>query len=352
MSAQSSVTLYGRIDAGYSNVENQSSVGGLNSTKSGIGSDGLNTSLWGIKGSEDLGGGMKASFQLESSLNSTDGSGMTGFNRVSTLGLSGNFGEFKVGRDYTPIYSVITATDIFSRTGATTVNLIPTGTRTSNMVSYSTPTFAGFTVKGMVGDNKSSDTATGSSTLNPAAAAETSNKTTGLSAVYDNGPFMVSLAWGESKGASSDPTIANNFSYTTTASGQQDGTAIAASYDFGVVKLFANYIESEIRPDAGNNRIEAKETNLGVTVPIGAFTLLAAYGHNDTKSNYNSNSYAAPTINGNGNDYVLGATYDLSKRTALYLKTGSYNKVTGTILGYNNADYKSTATALGIRHTF
>ncbi len=261
------------------------------------------------------------------------------FDRVSTLGLSGKFGEVKIGRDYTPLYSVITLGDIFARTGATTVNLIPAGTRTSNMVSYTTPNFAGFTVKGMAGDNKSVT----------AGGPEVTDKTMGLNAKYENGPLMVAVGWGESEGKSSDASTVMNSSVNTAAGGKQDGTAITASYDFGVVQLFANYTQAEITTATPNQRLKAKETNLGVTVPLGAFTLLAAYGHNDVDVNYGAGG--ANNINGNGNDFVLGATYDLSKRTALYLKTGTYNKITGNV-GLVNADYKNTATAFGVRHYF
>jgi predicted porin len=330
------VTLYGRIDAGYANVESKSSVNSLNSSSKGIRGNGLNSSLWGIKGTEDLGGGLKASFQLESSLNSTEGSGMSGFDRVSTLGLAGNFGEVKIGRDYTPLYSIISAGDIFARTGATTVNLIPAGTRTSNMVSYSTPTFAGVTVKAMAGDNKSST----------AGASETTNRTVGLNGTYVNGPLMVGFGWGESKGASSDASTVMNASVETAAGGKQDGSALTASYDFGVAKLFGTYTQAEITTATANVRLKAKETNIGVTVPLGAITLLAAYGYNDIEVNY-----GADNISGDGNDYVLGATYNLSKRTALYVKTGTYNKIKGTAL-IVNANYKTTATAFGVRHTF
>ena len=327
--------MYGRLDAGYSDVETKSSISDLNNSSSGISSGNLNSSLWGLKGSEDLGGGLKANFQLESSVDLTTGASTKGFDRVSTLGLSGNFGEVKIGRDYTPIYSVIGAGDVFGRTGATTFGLIPTGTRTSKMISYATPSFAGFTVKAMAGDNKAI----------VEGAAETSNRTMGLSGTYANGPLMVAIGWGESEGASSDASTVMGASVDTAAGGKQDGTAITATYDFGVAKLFANYTQAEITTATPGNRLKAKETNLGVAVPLGAFTLLAAYGHNELETNYGDN------IDGDGNDYVLGVTYGLSKRTTLYAKAGTYNKISGTASNVN-ADYKSTATAFGVRHTF
>ena len=361
-SAQSSVTFYGVLDAGYSKTENQSSLGnlGLNSSSSGIGSNGLSTSRWGIRGVEDLGGGLKANFQLESELNVGTGvAGSTGnngasvnsvsplFNRVATVGLAGNFGEVKLGRDYTPIYSTILASDPFGRVGATTVNLIPAGTRASNMISYSTPTFAGFTVKAMAGENKAEVDAIGATP-----ASNRSNRSAGLNATYASGPLMVAVGWGQLKGASAvDGTIVNGQTAIGSAQGdKQDGSAIVATYDFGVAKLFANYIQSEITTATLGARLKAKETNIGVSIPLGAFTVLGSFGHNDLDANYSS-IYGSGAINAKGNDYVLGATYDLSKRTTLYAKTGTYNKVNGTV-GTINGDFKTTATAVGVRHSF
>jgi len=344
-SAQSSVTLYGSIDAGYANVESQSSIGELNNSASGIGGNNMTTSRWGIKGTEELGGGLSAFFNLESQIN--PGSGATGsdlFDRKSIVGLAGNFGTVKLGRDYTTLYEVYSAGDIFATTGATTANLNPTGTRTDNMVSYETPVFGGFSAKFMVGENKAIEDG----------APETKNKNSGLSAKYANGPLMVTAGWGENTGVTSDTGSASgltpiNTDVTDGASlgvSKTEGSAITATYDFTVAKLFTNYTQGEFTALAGGQALKAKETNIGVTVPMGAFTLMAAYGYNDI-----SGSTVGGAVDADGHDYVLGAVYALSKRTSMYVKTGTYNKVNGTIGGVN-ADFKTTATAVGLRHSF
>lgn len=339
--AQSSVTIYGRLDAGYSATTTTGYAAGTGAAtevkNNGINTDGLATSLWGMKGVEDLGGGMKANFQLEQgvavdsgAIASTTGANLSataekqGFNRVSTLGLSGNFGEVKIGRDYTPLFATIGASDIFATTGATTVNLFPDGVRASDMVSYSTPAamMGGFGAKVMFGRNDQSTTA-----------ATATSRNTGLSLSYAAGPLMVGLAWGEITGNAAG------------VSSEQKGAALVGTYNFGAAKLFAGHTRAKAQTNtAVNTYTEANETNLGVTVPMGAATFMAGIGRN------NVDSTTAGVTNGtSGNDYVLGVTYDLSKRTALYIKHGVYGKLDNTAA---LAGGKAQTTALGVKHTF
>lgn len=345
--AQSSVTIYGRLDAGYSATTTTTTTAAGVSTEdknNGINTDGLATSLWGMKGVEDLGGGLKASFQLEQGvamdsglISSTTGANIAptakgapiaaeaqGFNRVSTLGLSGNFGEVKIGRDYTPLFSTIGASDVFGTTGATTVTNFPDGVRASDMVSYSTPNMSGFSAKVMLGRNDNSGAAT-----------KTSGNT-GLSLSYAAGPLMVGLAWGE---------IIGNGTVTAGVESKQSGAALVGTYNFGVAKLFAGHTRAKVQTNtAVDTYNESNETNLGVTVPMGAATFMAGIGRN------NQDVRTLGVTDGqSGNDYVLGVTYDLSKRTALYLKTGVYNKLDNTAALAGN---KAQTTALGVKHTF
>lgn len=338
--AQSSVTIYGRLDAGYSATTSTSYAAGTGTgteTKNnGINTDGLATSLWGMKGVEDLGGGLKANFQLEQGVAmdsglvaSTTGANIAaaaekqGFNRVSTLGLSGNFGEVKIGRDYTPLFSTIGAADVFGTTGATTVNLYPDGVRASDMVSYSTPAMGGFGAKVMLGRNDLS-----------AGATTTTSANTGLSLSYAAGPLYVGFAWGEIKGSAAG------------VDSKQNGMALSGTYNFGAAKLFANHTRAKVEPITSvNANVETNETNLGVAVPFGAATFMAGIGRNNVDANVLGTSESA-----SGNDYALGLTYDLSKRTALYIKHGVYNKVDNSATLITGS--KQQTTALGVKHTF
>lgn len=336
--AQSTVTLYGRLDLGYAQNTTTATAAGVSAEtrNNGINNDGLSTSLWGLKGSEDLGGGLKANFQLEQgialdsgAMGTTTGANLAaasvGFNRISTLGLSGNFGEVKLGRDYTPLFSTIGSADIFGTTGATTVNLFPDGVRASDMISYATPNMSGFSAKVMLGRNDTGTTA---------AAAKSGN--TGLSVSYAAGPLMVGAAVGKI-----DTTVG-------VVEGKNDGAAVVASYNLGAAKLFGGYTRAKVQANnAVDSYVNATETNLGVAVPMGAATFLLAYGRNTGRTV----ATGVETANVSGNDVVLGVTYDLSKRTSLYAKTGTYNKADGSAAGVNVAT-KTNTTALGVRHTF
>src|SRR5665647_2881221 len=158
-SAQSSVTLFGVVDAAVSYGS------GDVSNKTQLTNSGYNSSRLGFRGVEDLGGGMSASFWLEAGLANDDGqgaatnsnnqasgagAGVNGrqgltFNRRSTVSLAGGWGELRLGRDYTPQFWNLTVFDPFGTNGAgttQTLNSIITGVtavRASNSVGYFLP---------------------------------------------------------------------------------------------------------------------------------------------------------------------------------------------------------------------
>lgn len=321
--AQSTVTLYGRMDIGYSATTTTADFAGVSAEvrDNGINNAGMVTNKWGMKGSEDLGGGMKANFQLEQSM-AVDTGAATGFTRISTLGLSGNFGTVKLGRDYTPLFNIVGASDVFMTTGASTVTLYGDGVRASDSISYTTPNMGGFNASIMLGRN---DTGT---TLTTA-----TSGMTGLNATYAAGPLMVGLGYGKLESSAG------------AVNAQTDSTGLVATYNFGVAKLFAGYTRAKTQANtAVNTYTEATETNLGVSVPMGAATLMAGYGRN-TQDFTVLGASAGQT----GNDLVVGVNYDLSKRTALYVKTGTYNKLdsTNVLVGV-----KQNTTAFGLLHNF
>ena len=328
--AQSTVTLYGRLDAGYNATTTTNTVGATTTeTKSnGVQNAGLATNKWGMKGSEDLGGGLKANFVLEQSMDVVTGAA-SGFTRDSTVGVSGNFGEVRFGRSYTPMFNTIGASDVFATTGATTVNLYPDAVRASSSVFYTSPNFSGFSAAVMLGRNDTGVT-TGATSV------DQNSDNTGLSATYAAGPLMVSVAMGEIKGTAG------------TTSAKSNGSAVSATYDIGVAKLYGGYTTAKAQSNtAVASYDELTELNLGVAVPMGATTLMAAYGRNTATRTALGNEIG----NGSGNDFVVGATYAFSKRTSAYAKTGTYNKGDGTMLGASYAT-KMTTTALGLVHNF
>ena len=133
--AQSSVTLFGIVDAALARV----SANGI--SKTGITNSGLNSSRFGMRGTEDLGGGLKAGFHLEGALSNDDGSlGKLDFRRKSYVTLTGGFGELRIGREYTPTFWNTTLYDPFGTNGVGT-SLRNTATRAVKlpMVPFSTP---------------------------------------------------------------------------------------------------------------------------------------------------------------------------------------------------------------------
>lgn len=329
--AQSSVELYGRLDAGFNQTKVSSTNAGVTdaiTTRNLVQQDNLSSGLLGFRGTEDLGGGMKAKFIHEMDLDINAGVLGTAEGRDSTIGLEGGFGEVRLGRSYTPLYSVVGLSDPFGTTGATTVNLYPDAVRASNAMFYTTPSFGGFTARLMVADGVVK-TQTGNATDSVKAGQQ------GFYGMYANGPLTVAFGYG---------VINLDASTNTAGKNKTSGNAFSGTYDLGAAKIFAGYTTSKANANTAiDTYTKQTEMNLGVTVPMGAITLMGAVGRNTFQDVVAS--VAAPKEK--GTDFVLGATYALSKRTSAYAKMGTYNK-----FSVGDFSEKTTRTSLGMRHTF
>jgi predicted porin len=315
--AQSSVTLYGRLDAGLGQTKTTVNGVDLGSKQTGINSSTLNTTYWGLKGSEDLGGGLRANFDLQSGFAIDTGAGNPGlFQRKAIVGLSGAFGSVDLGRNYTAYDALRSATNnTFDSNLATTAAVWGNGIadyslRTSNSVIYNSPNFSGFSgaVAYGFGENK---TATNDAT-----------DTLSLHVKYANGPLLVGYGYQEEK--------------QLAVAGIQDKNKynlIGATYDLGMVKLVGAYNTVK------NNTLKDKEYEIGVSAPFGAANVAAGYT--------NSKSEGFNTTN-KGTGYSLVGTYDLSKRTTLYV---GYNQAK-TQTANGSIEQKNTVVATGVRHTF
>jgi predicted porin len=145
--AQSSITLYGVIDTylGYNNAAGKGAIVGMNG-----GGDMANR--FGLRGTEDLGGGLHANFTLENGFYSESGALATPgsiFNRQAWVGLSGNFGEFRFGVQNSPQYLMMARFDAFDGAtyGSGLVNFTTFVPRYSNVISYQTPVISDITVR-------------------------------------------------------------------------------------------------------------------------------------------------------------------------------------------------------------
>ena len=349
--AMADVTIYGRLDVGMNNTKVTVAPVGADTlwikNNNAVSEDGLSTGLLGFKGTEDLGGGMSANFVHEMDLDMDVGALGVAAGRNSTVGLKGGFGELRLGRSYTPLFSTIGMSDVFGTTGAGTVNTLgmaATAVRASNAIFYTTPAMGGFTASVMVQNNNAQ------TSLSVGNAGKSSAN--GFSLNYASGPLAVAFANGTEKGSSVD-RVAGIFAdvfnaanaaaaAAATANTKYTGNALSATYDLGVAKAYFGYVSTKDDNDTtvANGEIKMKETNVGVAVPMGSLTLMGGVGRNKA-------SVTGEAGSATGTDVVLGATYALSKRTTTYIKTGTYGK-------YKNetGSVKTTRTSVGLRHTF
>jgi predicted porin len=320
-SAQSSVTLFGVVDVNMRQVNNTDN-------QSQLSTDGNSSSRLGFRGTEDLGGGLRAGFWIEGSLSADTGNanGQT-WQRRSTVSLIGNFGEVRLGRDYTPTFWNWTMFDPFGTNGVgSAANLgleagrfqgsggsYGTLVRANNTVGYFLPANLG----GLYGQFM---VAAGEGTLG--------NKYYGGRLGYSAGAFDVAAAYGQTQ---------------VTPNEDGDSWNIAGSFNLGFAKLSGYYGEVKV--------INTTQSNyyIGITAPVGPVTLKASYGHVD-------NVFITQNNNASADQIAIGAVYDLSKRTALYAH-GSYisndNASFRTAIGPKlNVGDSSTGFELGVRHSF
>ncbi len=326
-SAQSSVTAFGILDAAATNVKN-GSAGSRKTLSSGQ----SNTSRLGFRGEEDLGGGLKASFWLEGQVDVDTGGTGIDWQRRSTVSLTGNFGELRVGRDQNPTYLDWGARDLWGYVGvATTSNVrgnfltlggATTGVRTSNTIAYFLPALGGVYGHFMVGAGEGA----------------TGNKYIGGRLGYKSGGLDVSGSTGKT--------------YKTGAMLDDLSTmSLGASYDLGGVTVLGGYEKAKYAA------LDRKLMTAGARVTLGSFQLKAQY----TKAS-GTGSVATPQQY-DANLLSLGGEYRLSRRTLLYTNFGTIdNGGTATTGGAFTATTNgpagikrgetSTGYQVGMRHSF
>lgn len=342
--AQSTVTLYGVADV-YAG-QKSTTVGGVKLKQTVVDSNGLNTSRFGFRGTEDLGSGLKAIFTMEAGLlldtgaSNQNGGGL--FSRQAFVGLSGNFGTATLGRQYTAFDALRAGTNnSYDATYfATTLRVFNNGvadyaSRASNSFAYASPVYSGFSGAFVLagGEDKS--------------ATVKASRNNSFHVKYANGPLLVGYAYQNEKfNANTSATILNNINALTgnTQTGDRTYNLFAGSYDFGVAKITGGYQtakqerSSPTTPAAAaltNGNGKDKEYQFGVSAPFGAATIAAGY----TRSKADNSDRRAT-------GYSLLGTYDLSKRTRLYAG-GVSEKYSGST-GFSAVSGASTATVAGL----
>ena len=314
--AQSSVTLWGIVDLSYRSVSQNGT------TLATMAQDGIASSRLGFRGTEDLGGGMKASFWLEGALQPDVGtSAALQFQRRSTMSLEGGFGELRLGRDYTPSFWNHTVYDPFGTNGVgsslNTFTALGSGAstlvRANNSIGYFTPTMGGLQAQVMMSVKESKD-------------ANTANEYTGIRVTYNAGPLSAAVATA-SEGS-------------TSAAASYKRTNVGVAYNMGVARPMFQYTTAKFGANKVNHYL------VGAVVPMGATNIKASY----VRSNYTGANDA--------NQLAIGADYNLSKRTAVYATyarisndgAATYSVPGG--VGAAAAGGSSRGFEVGMRHSF
>jgi predicted porin len=361
--AQSSVTVYGRFDQSFNKVE---TVTTSTSTATNTGLDGgIGGSRLGFRGTEDIGGGLKANFVVEFGVDMGENTG-AGATRLGFADISGSAGTFRMGRQVSPTKAVA---DSYNALGNNT-NFTPgdvgalTGfdNRISNAITYLTPTMNGFSAQVMFADaNTKTTTEDSTNLLNGSAGADGSTVgfATGVPGSTTTSGYRVSKQ-GEVKAAGINYTagklalayaMQDQTSMDAGTEANNEITIAAATYDFGFLKAHLDQTTRKIS-NVGVNVANRKVTTIGVTAPVRANLLLAAqYFDGDRKAgtgsstgNFNTSVDTAADYSG----YKVRATYVLSKRTGLY---GQLGKTETTVVS-SGAKTTVEGYGLGMYHTF
>ena len=341
--AQTAVSMYGIVDMGLVS-ERGGAAGSVQKVTSGAQSG---TRL-GVKGTEDLGGNLKGLFVLETGIAADQGGfnqGGVAFARQSFVGLQGDFGTVTLGRQYTPYFLTLNGVDPFASgmAGAALNVMANSGIRMNNTIKYASPIFGG---------GISGDLAYGFGEIQGDSSAR---RQIGGSIGYAVAPFTVRLAH-HNKGNVYD-------------TGTSKSTMLAATWDLTAVKVFAAFADHDgaessptpvlagLNPASSaaavitpfgtqvSNSAKSRDFLIGASVPFGSHTFIASYIRKDDRT----------AANRDANQFGLGYTYTLSKRTNIYAAWASIDNKNGasyTVGNNSEAGSGDSAFNLGVRHIF
>jgi predicted porin len=357
--AMAQVTVYGIVDAGYSSTETKVSNG--NKTEaSTFGAAGQQSgSRLGVRGEEDLGGGMKAGFLYELGVDPTVSTGFADMsNRQAFVSLSGGFGEVRLGRQYTGYFGVNAGYDAGGTVSG--AGYLPASNqygdwvasiRANDVVRYQTPSMNGFTASVAFADDSTKTTSVaGVVSTNVESGGQT------LTGQYVAGPLSAMVSWSSAELTTITPASSTT-STTQTVGGvgvvttvaavntkvSQDRLNLGVSYNLGMLSIHLTHNQRENDDkQATNADSDLTDTTIGLKVPVGAATIWASTGEGELKNK------GASTGTTDYSAYQLGVSYALSKRTNVY-----------AFMGEDEGKVKSTGVKttnegmyFGVRHQF
>jgi predicted porin len=331
--AQTNVQLYGILDAAISSQD----TGGPEGRQTVVNSGNQSSSRFGFRGTEDLGNGLKAIFNLEAGTSIDTGAGDSAlFGRRAVVGLEGAFGTVTLGREYSPIANIAAASDAFGQgfygsnlsafsnafpnASATTTNRLTR--RLGNSINYKSASFAGFKVLGAFAAGET----------NPTNTLERGNLFGG-GVEYTLGGLYLGAAYQQIKRVPAD---------------EDKETAIGGAYKFeqlGGFEIKANYMKAE-RPALA----DYKQANIGGSIPFGA-------------NRFFVNFQQQKQGGAKGETWALAYTYSLSKRTNVYASYASLDNNNTGVFGLTSSSVTVAPPAtllgadpkvlsLGLRHAF
>ena len=371
--AQSSVTVYGILDVGFASTSTRS--GTAKQVTNQFDQSRETSSRLGFKGTEDLGGGLSAFFTAETGLTPEATTMSTVNNRQTFLGLAKKgLGAASIGTQYTVLHNEYTQVDPGMSNNNMGSVLRPAGSSTgseagqynastaytvstTNMLIANSESFSGFRANAMYIANGKNTTVTATTGGN------TNFTGWGLSADYTWHKLYGTVAYQSFKqsqingstGATAFAATPALFADTTTVSSTSNNTdnqfLAGASYDFGILKAYAGYVNRKITSTtstaATDNNAYLKRTaqQIGVrsyiTPVIESWALIGS-------GRYNSYGSTSPTVNFNA--WQVGSNYYLSKRTNLY---GIYGQsLTSSTSSTSYAGAAGSQFSVGVRHTF
>ena len=362
--AQSTVTLYGKIDFEVVSKRTTTAAGVTTNPGLQVNSAGLSGSRWGMKGSEDLGGGMSAIFDLQGGFAVDTGQTAQcgGFNVVSAnactianpvvapaagaaatasasaprifgrqafAGLKGGFGQVTVGRQYAPYDNAFGSVDGQGYTANSAMGSVWAAGghadgggpgRIDNQVTYFTPAMGGFNaqVSWAPGEN--------------AAPGISASRYVGVGLGYGNGPLNVQFATENMRTRSPLAAVVPG----TGALGSTSAWILGGSYDLGVAKPYAAYGRA-----TNAAKTVDKSWSLGVAAPVGPVTLSAGYARE-------TSTLTGAAVSSNSRGWGGQVVYALSKRTNVY---SEFMALRATAAGAA-ASSKASQFGVGMRHDF
>ncbi|MDZ7751705.1 MAG: porin [Gammaproteobacteria bacterium] len=360
--ALADVTVYGKMDVSYNFIDNDTTdVTGAASAlnfEDDNQSINSNSSRLGFKGSEDLGGGLKANFQIESAIK-VDGDG-TGLNQRNTwAGLSGGWGEVRLGRHDTPFKIAGRKTDLYESEqlgenravfnqpvsiATTTTAGTDTGLgydiRARNALAYFTPNFSGFQ---------------GAVAYIPEEGIDDGDAWS-VAAFYGNGPLFLTVAYEQlNEGASGVSS-----SVLATGTDEQTAWRFGGAYTFGDFKFSGLYQMG--KDEAGVDGLDHDAWWLGGQYTFGNNQAMVTYGQSDY------DNVAGFTDDREFDVWTIGLNHNFSKRTMLYARYASLDNESGSgatlnSSGFDNGDGnsdqgvtdlggESSGFSVGMRHKF